>query len=243
MRRMSLSRKIVTLMVFLALAVVQVMPAFAQSEDGVVPDGGSAPAAVEDTRAAADKGEFTPGESSSVDAGNKNMYLPFAIGSNDVNAAAPAATWVTVLYDEFCSYPTGWTRYDYNGTGHAWTKAIVDGWCTAKPNGIVNKMNVTTWRTVSLSGALASRAIFRFKMSTEQAWDFFRVEYSCNSGKTYWGTPSAYSGLYGWSVATVSLDKCNGAASVRVRLTFQTDQIVLSTAAPAVDYFRVQKWQ
>lgn len=244
MRHMSTLRKTVTVLVFLVLAAGQAMPVLSQSSDGIIPDGGTDPASaiVEDNGPAVEKGESAAGESSSIDAGNKYMFLPFAAGNREVDAAAPAASWVTVFYDEFCSYPSGWSRYNYNATGHVWAYAVVDGWCTAKPNGYVNKMNVTTWRTFSLAGALSSRAIIRFKMTTETYYDFFRVEYSCNSGRTFWGTPSAWSGAYGWSTATVSLANCNGASSVRLRLTFQTDASVTSTLTPAVDYVKVQKY-
>ena len=203
MRCTSAFRKLVAVMVFLVLAVGQVMPALAQSEDGLVSDDGSpAPAAI-----------------------------------------APAATWVDVLCDEFCSYPNGWVRDDYNGTGHNWVKATVDGRCTARPSGIGNKMNVTTWRTVSVAGGANPQAVFRFKMNTEPFWDFVRVEYSCNSGQHFWGTPSALSGVYGWTTASFSLANCAGSSNLRVRLTFQTDKIILSTQAPTLDYFKVRHWK
>jgi len=244
MRRTSMFRKLVTVMVFMLLALCQVVPAFAQDEDGIVPDSPT-PAAAANAGAEVEKSEFTPGESSSVELGNALLYLPFAAGNRNLDAAAPTATWQNVLYDEFCSYPTGWSRYDYNGTGHAWVKAIVDGFCTARANGIVNKENVTTWRTVSVAGGTNARAIVRFKMATEQYYDFFRIEFSCGTqpGRTYYGWPSAYSGAYGWSTATVTLSACAGSSNLRFRLTFQTDQSVLSTMAPTVDYVKIQKWQ
>lgn len=244
MQRASLSRKIVTMLLFLSLALCQVAPAFAQEGDGVVPDS-PASAAADTSQAEVDKGEITPGESSSVEARNAYLYLPFAAGGDKLQAAAPDATWVTVLYDEFCSYPTGWSRYDYNGTGHTWVKATVDGLCTARASGIVNKENVTTYRTVSVAGGTSARAIVRFKMATEQYFDFFRIEFSCGTqpGRTFYGWPSAYSGSYGWSTATVSLSACAGSSTLRFRLSFQSDQSVLSTMAPTVDYVMIQKWQ
>jgi hypothetical protein len=149
---------------------------------------------------------------------------------------------VDVLNDEFCLYPNGWFRSDYNGTGHTWVRATVDGRCVARPNGIVNKMNVFTWRTVNVAGGQNPQAVFRFKMNTETGWDFFRVEYSCNNGQRYFGTPSALSGAYGWTIAAFSLAQCAGSTNLRVRLTFQTDAIILSAQAPTLDYFKVRKF-
>jgi hypothetical protein len=241
MRRMLMLRKIVVVALFLALALFQAMPVFAQSDDGVVPDDGVAAPA---DAPAAEKEEFTSGESSPFDAGDKLMYLPFAAGATGVEAAGVVTpTWQLVFIDHMCAYPNGWLRNDYNGTGQAWVFAMVDGVCTARSNGIVHKMNVTTTRVFSLAGATAARATFRFKMNTETNWDYLRVEYSCNGGKTYWGMPSQYSGVYGWSVATVSLDACKGFSSVRIRFTFQTDRSILSTLAPVVDYVKVEKFQ
>lgn len=244
MQRASLSRKIVTMLLFLSLALCQVAPAFAQEGDGIVPDN-PASAAADTSQAEVDKGEFTPGESSSVEARNSYLYLPFAAGGDKLQAAAPNAAWVTVLYDELCSYPTGWTRYDYNGTGHAWTYATVDSLCTIRPSGVVNKENVTTYRTVSVAGGTDARALVRFKMATEQYFDFFRIEFSCGTqpGRTFYGWPSAYSGSYGWSTAVVSLGACAGSSTLRFRLTFQSDATVLTTMAPIIDYVRIQKWQ
>lgn len=242
MRHMSPLLKFVVIAVFLALALFGAMPVFAQSDDGVVPDDGAPVPAAE--QAAADKEEFTPGESSSVDAGDKFMYLPFAADTLGVEAAGVMTpTWQVVFLDHLCSYPNGWLRNDYNGTGHAWVYATVDGVCTARPNGNVHRMNVTTTRTFSLAGALAARATFRFKMNTETNWDYLRVEYSCNGGKTYWGMPSQYSGAYGWSTATVSLDACKGYSSARIRFTYQTDRSILSALPPVLDYVKVEKYQ
>lgn len=242
MLHMSLLRKSVIIAAFLALAVFAAMPVFAQSDDGVVPDDGVAAPA---NAPAADKDEFTPGDSSSIDAGYKTLYLPFSAGIADQNAAAaaPAAAWQVVLLDHMCQYPNGWLRNDYNGTGHFWVFKMVDAVCVAQPNGIIHKMNTSTTRVFSLAGATAARATFRFKMNTETNWDYLNVDYSCNGGKTYWGMPSSYSGAYGWSTATVSLDACKGAASVRLRFTFQTDRSILSTLAPVLDYVKVEKYQ
>jgi hypothetical protein len=242
MWRMSLLQRFVIIAAFLALALFGAMPVFAQSDDGVVPDGGVAAPAQSDAPAV-DKDELAPGESSSVEAGDKFMYLPFAGTAGVAAGAVVTPTWQTVFLDHMCAYPSGWLRNDYNGTGHAWVYALVDGVCTAQPNAVVHKMNVTTTRVFSLAGALKARATFRFKMNTEALWDYLRVEYSCNGGKTYWGLPSQYSGAYGWSVATVPLDKCAGNASVRIRFTFQTDRSILSTLAPVLDYVKVEKYQ
>jgi hypothetical protein len=248
MRRTSILFKIIMLLALIALGAGQALPAFAQTdEDGVIPDGGlePLPATVEDAAAADAKAEFTPGEAGSFDAGKVYMYLPFAIvsGAEAASAVAPAATWQTLLYDEFCSFPSGWTTYDYNATGRNWVYATVDGYCTARANGVNHSMNVMMWRNINLVGALNARATFRFKMGTEMYWDFFRFEYSCNGGRTYWGAPSAYSGTYGWSTVTISLSRCIGYSNVRVRFTFQTDRSVYSTAAPTVDYLRIEKYQ
>lgn len=243
MRHMSTLRILVGLALFLALALFTAMPVFAQSEDGVVPDDGVAAPAQNDAPAA-DKEEWTPGESSPFDAGDKFMYLPFAAERAGIEAAGVMTpTWKLVFIDHMCAYPSGWLRNDYNGTGHAWAYALVEGVCTARPNGTVHRMNVTTTRTFSLAGATAARATFRFKMNTETYWDYLRVEYSCSGGKTYWGMPSQYSGAYGWSVATVPLDQCKGYSNVRIRFTYQTDRSVLSTLAPVLDYVKVEKFQ
>lgn len=244
MSHMSTLRKIVVLLLFLSLALGQAVPVVAQSDDGVVPDDGVAVPAANGAEAA-EKGEFTPGESSSIDAGSGLLFLPFAAVGSDAaaSAAAPASAWQVVFLDHMCAYPNGWLRYDYNGTGQAWVFRWVDGVCTATPNATVNRENVTTTRVFSLAGALAARATFRFKMNTETYWDALRVEYSCSGGKTYFGVPSYYTGLYGWSTAMVSLDLCKGYSSVRIRFTYQTDQSVLSALAPVIDYVKVEKFQ
>lgn len=242
MLRPSLLRKFLVVVVLLSLALCQAAPVLAQSDDGVVPDDGT-PAI--QTGEPVEKGEFTPGESSSIDAGGRNLFLPLIAGTDTVEAAAvtPAATWQVVFLDHMCSYPNGWLRNDYNGTGQSWVYAFVDGYCTATPNATGHKINVTTTRVFSLAGATAARATFRFKMNTETYWDYLRVEYSCNAGKTYWGMPSQYSGAYGWSTATIAMNNCAGYSSVRIRFTFQTDRNVLSTLPPVLDYVKVEKYQ
>lgn len=244
MRHMSSLLKFLVLLLFLALAFGQATPVFSQSDDGIVPDDGAAePAAAQPDAPAVEKGELAPGEPSSAE-GDLRLFLPFAAGGADVQAAGTVTpTWQLVFIDHMCSYPSGWYSYDYNGTSHAWVYAMVDNVCTATVNGTAHKMNVTTWRPFSLAGALAARATFRFKMNTETYYDYLRVEYSCNGGKTYWASPSAYSGAYAWSLATVSLDNCKGASNVRLRFTFQTDKNVVSALAPIIDYVKVEKFQ
>jgi hypothetical protein len=235
-------RKVVIFMIFLLLSVGQVMPAFAQVDDGVYPDDPPS-GVVEDSAApAVEKGTYTPGEANSIDAGNAFMYLPFASTQNgaEANAAAPAASWVNIIYDEFCSYPNGWYNYDYGGTGHTWAYATVDGWCTGRPNGYVNKMSVVTYRYIDLTGALNARVRFRFKMTTESYYDFFRFEYSCNGGKTLWSV--SYSGVYDWTTPEITMTRCKGFNNVQLRFMFQSDQIVTSTAPPALDYVIVDKF-
>ena len=244
MQRPSMLFKLVTMLVFLALALGLAAPVSAQTDDGIVPDGGTGPA-VEEDAPFVEKGVFTPGASSSVDAGRSYLYVPFVAGQaeNGVAAAAPAATWVTVVYDDMCAFPNNWSTYDYNGTGQNWVYSYIEGWCTGQPSGITNAEYTYMSTYFDLSGALSARARFRFKMQSEAYFDFLRFEYSCNSGKTNYGVIHAYSGTHNWSVATVGLDKCKGYSSVMFRIAFVTDRSVLSTMAPAIDYFWVEKYQ
>ena len=249
--------KHVVVLVIVALLGVTASPAFAQTEtpdvphlvqeestnglvDGESPDG--EPAAHGEV---VEKGQVNEGESSSVESGRPRIYIPHLSSPSAVGSVAPAATdasWRNVFYDELCAYPNAWSRRDYNGTGHSWVYRTVDGLCTMRPSGYTLKMNVQTERTFSLVGALDARAVIRFSTRTEQNYDYLRIEYSCDSRRTWIGG-AAYSGSYGWSTVNISLAGCRGSSSVTLRLSFITDQSIIGSASPVVDYVRVQSYR
>lgn len=193
-----------------------------------------------------ERGDVAPGESNSMDTGKNYIFLPVVQNVNDKNvaAAAPSAAWYNVFYDELCSFPSGWTTYDYNGTGHIWVGRTIDGWCTAQPSAYVLKENTQFSRYFSLVGALDARAIIRFKMNTETNYDRLQIEYTCNSGSTWYGSPHVFTGNRGWSTAFISLSSCRGASSVQIRISFISDRSFIPTGAiaPVIDYVQVQKY-
>jgi hypothetical protein len=229
--------KIVSVVLLLVLTLGQVAPALGQAED-------------EETSGDVAVGKDTPaaGESSSIDM-EHHVFLPLTqSGSAEVDAAAPSAIWRTVFYDEFCSFPNAWARYDYNGTGHVWAFNIFNGLCVAQPNGYVNTMHTLMSRTFSLVGAQDARITFRFQMRSEISYDFLLTQFSCDGGATWYGQPNARSNPpAGWVVRVIKVKgtNCLGKSSVIVRYSFVTDQSVIPFNAlpPALDYVLVEKFQ
>lgn len=235
MSRKSWVRKLIWLMVLCSLTFSQIPTALAQTEDEAPPTG-----------AFVEKGIPASGESSSIDTGKNYVYLPLLQGEGtaDVAAAATDAGWTTVFYDEFCSFPNGWTRRDYNASGVDWTYRTFGGYCTAQPSAYYNKMNVFMMRTFSLAKAKDAKIEFRFQMQAEPYWDYFVTEYSCDGGLSWQGSPSSRSNPpAGWVVRTMSLkgSSCLKKASVTVRFGFTTDASVTGPIAPVLDYVWIQK--
>jgi len=234
-------------MVLFALLFGPMGSAFAQTAENDPSTADTVSVAGVDTPVATEeKGEFTPGESSSIDINKHRVFIPIASANSgaEASAAATTASWNTFFIDEFCSFPTAWNQYDANDTGQLWTKQMVDGFCTAKPSGYVGKMNTWIYRDFSLTDALDARMSFSFKMNTEANFDLLRFEYTCDGGKTWEGTPHAYTGAVStWTTKTISLFSCKGKSSVRIRFSFQTDKSVIGVAAPALDWVKVEKFK
>lgn len=233
--------KLTMLLILFSLSVSQLPAAFAQSEDEEPTAGG----------AAVEKGAVAPGESSSIDSGKNYVYLPMLQSSgaaNEATAAATDAIWRTVFFDEMCSFPAGWGRYDYNGTGHDWSFNTVELLCVAQPNGYVNTMNTLMTRSFSLAGAKDARVTFRFKMISEISYDFLLTQVSCDGGASWHGTPNARSNPpVGFNIRVMQLSKtpCLKKPNVLLRFAFVTDRSVVPFGAfpPAVDYVWVEKLQ
>jgi hypothetical protein len=237
---------LVAVFVVLGMALYPAQNLQAQTADE--PSG--APTAEEGAEEIEEKGEITPGDANPVDAGpavgENRVYIP-SISGNDNAEAHVAAIDATILLDEFCSFPSGWTRYDYDGSGHLWVEQAIGGRCVAKPNGYINDMATYMERVVNLAGGNIAGAFldFRFRMNTETGFDFLRYEYSCNNRRTWRGSTHSDSGAYGGASPgfinrTVSLAECDGSASVYIRFWFQTDRIIVGAEAPALDYVRVR---
>lgn len=240
MYRTNCLHKLSIILVLLSLALTPFTSVFAQAVEGT-----PTPTTTDDTTVIPEKGEFTPGESSSIDSGKSNIFIPLVTSGsgNNVDAASPSFSWQVVFLDELCSFPSSWTVTDRNGTNQRWTRQTVSGYCTAKPNMYTNKMNTYMERTFSLVSAVDARLTFRFKMNTESTFDFLRYEYSCNGGKS-WTSRSVHaeSGpVPFWTVRTVSLTECIAQSSVIVRFTFDTDDTVTGSEAPVIDYVKVEK--
>lgn len=235
MSRKSWVRKLIWMMVLCSLTFSQIPTALAQTEDEAPPTG-----------AFVEKGIPASGESSSIDTGKNYVYLPLlqSEGTADVAAAATDAGWTTVFYDEFCSFPAGWSRRDYNATGDSWTYRTIDGFCTVQPSRYINVMNVFMTRTFSLVKAKDATITFRFKMQAEPYYDYFVTEYSCDDQITWHGSPSSRSNPpAGWVERKLSLkgSSCLNKPNVIVRFGFTTDYSVTGPIAPALDYVYVQK--
>ncbi len=246
MTRKSWAWKLTWLMILFSLTFGQVLTAFGQSEDEEPIDAAAATAA-----AAARQGAVAPGESSSIDTGKNYVYLPLMQNTgtaNEVAAAATNATWRTVFFDEMCSFPAGWSRYDYNASGHLWSFKTVESLCVAQPDGYVNKMHTYMYRTFSLASAKDARVTFRFKMISEVNWDFLLSQVSCDGGATWHGTPNARSNPpVGFNIRVMQLSKtpCLKKTDVTLRFAFMTDAIIVPGGAvpPAIDYVWVEKFQ
>jgi len=240
--------KLICFTLLFALTLGQITAVKAQEVD-------SADAAAEEATAggeAVDKTTTAPGESSNTDPNRDRLFLPITqtgpVNEANVQAAAVEAKWSTVLYDEMCSFPNGWSRYDYNGTGYSWVYNTVGGYCTAQPNGYGNVENTLMQRTFSLTGAKDARITFRFMMKSEINYDFLLTQYSCDSGATWNGTPHARSNPpAGWQLRTINLkgSPCLKKPTVILRFAFVTDASVVPAGAlaPAIDYIWVEKYQ
>jgi hypothetical protein len=236
-------------MVLLALTLGQYAPALAQSEGDTPADAATG----EEVEEVEEKEPAAPGEPSLVDPGSaieigpERLFIPLVSGSGTADARAAAVATITVI-DEFCNgvvgqVPPGWSSVDYNSLApeHDWVRAIVLGFCVARPNAYVNSMNVHMTRNISTIGGTVAGAnlIFRFRMNTEQSFDYLRYEYSCNSRKTFrGGTTIADSGAFGGASfisRTISLVGCDESSSVAIRFWFVTDQSVIGAERPSID--------
>ena len=235
--------RLTMLFILFSLTVSQLPTAFAQSEDEEPADEATIAAA------AAKQGAVSPGESSSIDTGKNYVYLPMLQGdgvASEVTASATDAKWITIFYDEFCSFPSGWSNRDYNATGDNWVYKTIDGLCTVQPSRYINVMNVFMTRSFSLAGAKDANIYFRFKMQAEPFYDYFVTEYSCDGGITWQGNPSSRSNPpAGFVDRKMSLkgSSCLKKPSVTVRFGFTTDYSVTGPIAPVLDYVLVEKLQ
>lgn len=248
--------KFLSLLIVVSITGSQTLITFAQTADDtpVITDAAADDEAVADDEESAespvvaDKSLEATGESSSIDTGKNYMYLPLiqGTGMEDVSAAAVSAKakYTTVFYDEFCSFPSGWGRRDYNGTGDFWVYRTIDGYCAVQPSRYVNTMNTFMTRTFSLVKAKDAYIEFGFKMQAEPYYDYFVTEYSCDNGITWHGSPSSRSNPpSGWVIRKLSLkgSSCLKKPEVTVRFGFTTDSSVTGPIAPAIDYVWVLK--
>lgn len=211
-------------------------------------DTANPPTVEADAQQVQEKEQAAPGEANPVDSGpaieigSERVFIPLLSGNGNGGVHA-AAVDTTILLDEFCSFPNGWTVADDNpaAPAHAWTQQTVLNRCVARPNAYDNGMSVRMTRNISTIGGdiAGANLTFRFRMNTETGFDFLRYEFSCNSRKTWrGGTTIADSGAFGGTSfvnRTISLVPCDESSSVQIRFWFHTDSSVIGTERPALD--------
>lgn len=241
------------LIVAIALAIFQVVPASAQDNPSIEP--ATPPLDVVSPEAKpTDFVETTVDAKDQAVEGASQLFLPFlSVPAAPVQGAASTGYWYQVLYEGFEGpFPSGlWSLRDYNGSlggTYVWNdvphRAYTGGW-SAHPKGgwpYTNYMaSQMTWGPFSLVGAQKAELRFSFFLISESRYDFLRYGYSCTNGATW--TDLSVSGNYvTWRYVVVPLTSCLGASQVKIRFSFDSDTNIYYEGA-YVDDILILKYQ
>ena len=242
------------LIVALALAICQVVPAAAQDNPNIEPANPPIDVVASEAKPNDTSVEATVDEKDRALEAAPKIYLPLINQTGAaVESAATTAAWSTVFFEGFEGvFPSGlWALRDTNGAAggtYVWNDVSnrhYGGYWSAHPKGGPAYTNIMAsqmmWGPFSLVGAQAAELRFNFFLISESGYDYLRYGYSCNNGVTW--TDYSLSGNYvNWRSTIVPLNYCVGYSQVKVRFLFESDTSVVYEGA-YIDDVWIRKYQ
>lgn len=249
MRILSSTYRVLATTVLLALALMPVTIALAQS--------GGEPGDT-DAQDAAPALPYGPKPDQWINLEDGQVKDAAAPEAPAAEVVSPTATWHVIENQGFEGvWPsTGWGTWDYNGsTGGLYTwndvnvRAFAGSWSAFPSNSQINSIptfpyvnnlhSIMVYGPFSLVGATNAKVTFNYWLDTEQIFDFLGYGYSCDFGRTW--TDTSVSGSNNWKAATLSIKKCINKTAVLVRWTFISDNTAGLEGA-YVDNVKIQSY-
>lgn len=239
MKVLSLTHRMLSIVVLFALALMPVTSVFAQSEGPDDPDWETEPLGF----------PYGPKPDAPVNLGDdqlKDVEVPLL---PEIEEVSPTAIWHTIEYETFEGiWPdTNWASWNYNAGSSTWddvNRRAYGGSWSAHPSGVTspypnNLHSIMRYGPFSLAGATNAKFTFTFWLAGEPAFDWFSWGYSCDGGQTW--TDTSKSSSNSWQTKTMQIKSCVGSTSVYVRFMFTSDYSVVNEGV-YVDNVRIQSY-